>query len=175
MRVLAYLCDWFELLGLAIWIGGMLILGSVVAPIMFNTVKPIVMAGEAMTLVFQKFNSGLVYICIVLVVLGFVGKFFLSRQRGRSRWIEGGLLMVMVLVGLYIGTILGPRMERLRQIQIADRSNSAAIVEFDRDHRISVTLFSVNLLLGLAVLFVNARESVTMDIGGRRQGGTNSA
>jgi uncharacterized membrane protein len=170
MRVLAYLSRWIELLGLTIWIGGMMILGAVVAPTVFNTVKPIEMAGAAMSLVFRKFNGGLVYVCIVLVVLGFLGKLFLDQRLGRSRWIEAGLLAAMILVSLYIGAILGPRMEVLRHIRITDASNSAAIVEFDRDHRISVSLFSVNLILGLAVLFINARESVIKGVEGDRAG-----
>src|SRR5438552_1688276 len=143
MRPMAYLSRWIELLGLTVWIGGMVLLGSLVAPIVFNTVKPIEMAGAAMSLVFRKFNGGLVYVCIALVVLGFLGKFFLDRHRSRSRLIEGGLIAVMILVSLYIGAILGPRMEDLRHIRISDPSNSGAIVEFDRDHRISVSLFSV--------------------------------
>ena len=166
MRILAYLCYWLELMGLTVWIGGMLLLGAVVAPTVFNTVKPIEMAGEAMSLVFRKFNGGLVYLCIALVVLGYLGKLFLSQKRGRSLRIEGGLLTVMVLLGLYIGVILGPRMEDLRQIRITNPSNSTAIIEFDRDHRISVTSFSVNLFLGLAVLFINAKESVMTNVEG---------
>lgn len=176
MRALAYLCRWIELVGMAVWIGGMLILGALVAPTVFNTVKPIEMAGEAMSLVFRRFNGGLVYVCIALVVIGFLGKLFLCQWRVRSRWIEGGLLTVMILVGLYVGAILGPRMEDLRHIRIADPSNAAAAVEFDRDHRISETFFSVNLLLGLAVLFIHARESAMKDVedvGERRSDGPN--
>ena len=178
MRALAYLSRWLELLGLGVWIGGMVILGALVAPTVFNTVKPIEMAGAAMSLVFRRFNGGLVYACIALVALGFLGKFFLDQHRGRSRWIEGGLIAVMILVGLYIGAILGPRMEDLRHTRIADPSNSAAIVEFNRDHRVSETLFSVNLILGLAVLFINAKESAIKGVESdeeRRPDGPNRA
>jgi len=178
VRTLAYLSRWLELLGMGVWIGGMVILGALVAPTVFNTVKPIEMAGEAMSLVFRKFNGGLVYVCIVLVVFGFLGKFFMSQRRRRSLWIEGGLLTVMVLAGLYIGAILGPRMEELRRIRMTDPSNSTAIIEFNRDHRVSVSLFSVNLLLGLAVLLIHARESVIKDVegdSGRRPDGSNHA
>lgn len=160
MRALAFFSRWLELLGLTIWIGGMVVLGSLVAPTVFNTVKPIEMAGEAMSLVFRKFNGGLVYVCINMVALGFFGKSFLDQNRSRSRWIEGGLIAVMILISLYIGAILGPRMEELRHIRITDPSNSAAIIEFDRDHRISVTSFTINLLLGVAVLFINAKDTV---------------
>ena len=166
MRALAYISRWVELLGLGIWVGGMVSLGALVAPIVFTTVKPIEMAGAAMSLVFRRFNGGLVYACIAMVMIGFIGKLVLDKPGGRSRRIEGGLIAGMILVGLYIGTILGPRMEDLRHTRITDPSNSAAIIEFDRDHRISETLFTVNLILGLAVLFINAKESVIQSLSG---------
>jgi uncharacterized membrane protein len=159
VRGLVSFSRWLELLGLGVWIGGMVILGALVAPTVFNTVKPIEVAGAAMSLVFRRFNGGLVYACIAMVALGFLGKLFLEQQRGRSRWIEGGLIAVMILVGIYIGAILGPQMEELRHARITDPSNSTAIIEFNRDHRVSETLFSINLILGLVVLFINARES----------------
>jgi uncharacterized membrane protein len=166
MRALAYLSRWVEFIGLAVWVGGMVSLGALVAPIVFTTVKPIEMAGAAMSLVFRRFNGGLVYACIAMVWIGFLGKLFLDKNRNRSRWVEGGLIAVMILVGLYIGTILGPQMEDLRHTRITDPSNSAAIVQFDRDHRISETLFTVNLILGLAVLFINAKESAAQNFDG---------
>ncbi len=163
MKILASFFVWLELVGLGVWVGGMLTLGALVAPTVFDTIKPVEMAGEAMSLVFRKFNGGLVYVCIILVVLGFLGKWFLGKLRGKRLWIEGGLLMVMVLSGLYIGTILGPRMQELRQIRMTDPSNTGAVVDFDRGHRTSETLFSVNLLLGLAVLWINSGTSAASD------------
>ena len=160
MKILASLFVWLELTGLGIWVGGMLTLGALVAPTVFNTVKPVEMAGEAMSLVFRRFNGGLVYVCIFLVMVGFLGKGWLGSSRGLRRWIEGALVTGMVLTGLYIGAILGPRMQELRQIRLADPSNGSAVAEFDRGHRTSETLFSVNLLLGLAALWMNSRPSI---------------
>lgn len=156
MKFLTSLFVWLELVGLSLWVGGMLILGAVVAPTVFNTVKPVEMAGEAMSLVFHRFNDGWVYVCIGLVVLGFVGKWFISRPRGVRIKIEAAVIAVLVLSGLYIGAILGPRMQTLRQITLTDRSNGAAVAEFDHKHKRSVQLFSVNIMLGLAVLWMNA-------------------
>jgi len=73
--------------------------------------------------------------------------------------IEAFLLTVLVLSGLYIGAILGPRMQTLRQITLTDRSNGMAVAEFDQKHKRSVQLFSVNILLGLIVLWLNSRPS----------------
>jgi uncharacterized membrane protein len=163
MKIIGAFFVWLELAGLGIWVGGMLTLGALVAPTVFNTVKPVEMAGEAMSLVFRRFNGGLVYACIILVVLGFLGKWFLEKPRGKRLRIEGVLLAVMVLSGLYIGAILGPRMQELRQIRMADPSNTGAVVKFDRGHRTSETLFSANLLLGLAVLWINSGASSFSD------------
>lgn len=159
MKIIVSFFEWLERVGLGVWVGGMLTLGALVAPVVFNTVKPIEMAGDTMSLVFHKFNSGLVYVCILLVVVGFVGKWLLGRQRGKRLWVEGGLLIAMVLCGLYIGAILGPKMQALRQITLTDRSNGMAVAEFDHRHRESVTLFSINILLGLAVIWVHSGSS----------------
>ena len=81
---------WLELVGLALWVGGMLTLGAVVAPTIFNTVTPTEMAGEAMSLIFRKFNGGLVYACIALGVAGFLGKTVMLGFHQRTRKIEAG-------------------------------------------------------------------------------------
>jgi uncharacterized membrane protein len=160
MKILTSLFVWLELLGLGIWIGGMVILGAVVAPTVFNTVKPVEMAGDAMSLVFHRFNGEWVFVCIGLVVLGFIGKWLAAPPQGIRIRIEAALVTVLVLSGLYIGAILGPRMQALRQITMTDRSNGMAVAEFDHMHKRSVQLFSINILLGLAVLWMNSRPSI---------------
>jgi len=159
MKIMTTFFVWMELVGLGIWIGGMVILGAVVAPTVFGTIKPVEMAGEAMSLVFHRFNGGWVFVCIGLVVVGFVGKRLTAPKRGLRMKIEAVLLTVLVLSGLYIGAILGPRMQTLRQITLTDRSNGMAVAEFDQKHKRSVQLFSVNILLGLTVLWLNSRPS----------------
>lgn len=160
MKRAATFFSWFELLGLGLWVGGMITLGALVAPAVFDTVKPVQLAGDAMSIVFRKFNGGLVYICAILVAVGFTGKTFLTRHKDLSQWIEGGMLLVMILTGLYIGAILGPKMQDLRQIRAHDPSNTGAVVEFDRGHRLSERLFALNMILGVGALFMNARGFV---------------
>jgi uncharacterized membrane protein len=156
MKFLSSLFSWLELVGVGLWVGGMVILGAVVAPTVFNTVKPVEMAGDAMSLVFHRFNGVWVFVCIALVIVGFVGKWAATRPEGIRIKIEAALIAVLVLSGLYIGAILGPRMQTLRQITLTDRSNGMAVAEFDHKHRRSVQLFTVNILLGLGVLWMNA-------------------
>ena len=160
MKIPASFFVWLELVGLGVWLGGMLTLGALVAPTIFDMVRPNEMAGETMSLVFRKFNAGLVYVCIVLIAIGFLGKWFLGPKRERSRWVEGGVLTVMILSGIYMGAVLSPRLQDLRQIKMSDPSNTAVVVEFNRKHRASEQLFTVNILLGLAVLWMNSGAAV---------------
>jgi len=157
VRRLGALFASLELIGLGAWIGGMLVLGGMVAPAVFGKLGPD-SGGEIMSGVFRQFNGAFVYACIVLSIVGFLGKFFLNRLPGKARWIEATMLAVMTLVGLYVGAIMGPRMQELREIRMKDPSNGTAIAEFDRDHHLSVQLFSVNLFLGVAALALNGRE-----------------
>jgi uncharacterized membrane protein len=72
VRALAYLSRWLELLGLGVWIGGMVILGSLVAPTVFNTVNRSRWRGgnEPGVSKIQR-RAGL---CLYVVALGFLGK-----------------------------------------------------------------------------------------------------
>lgn len=163
MKILLSIFSGLEMLGLGMWIGGMVTL-VLIAPTVFDTVKPVEMAGEAMSRVFRHFNGLLVYIYIIMIAAGFLGRWFLNPSRKLSRRVEGGLLVALVLSGLYIGAVLGPRMQELRRIQATDPSNTAAVVEFDRDHRIAERLFVINTLLGLTALFMVSREMVGSDV-----------
>ena len=157
-KIAATLSQWILLIALALWVGGMMTL-ILAAPVVFDTIKPVELAGEAMSLVFRRFNGGLVFVCIGLAAAGFLGKWFLDPRRGRARKIEGGLLLAMILCGIYIGALLGPRMQELRKIRMSDPSDTGAVVAFERGHRLSERLFSINLLLGFSLLWMSAREA----------------
>lgn len=160
MRFLRTTCAWLEFLGLGIWIGGMLTIGALVAPTVFNHIESMEIAGGTMSLIFRKFNGGLVYVCIFLSVIGFSGKVFLSPRPGWPRRIEGGLLAAMIVFSIYIGSVLGPELQDLREIRVASPDNLVVKEEFEQKHGVSEGLFSMNLVFGLVVLFLAARETV---------------
>lgn len=162
MTVFRSIFLWFEILGLGIWIGGMLTIGAIVAPTIFTHLESIELAGETMSLIFQKFNGGLVYVCIFMVVLGFAGKVFLVPKPGWSRRIEGGLIVLMILSAIYIGSVLSPKLQELRMIRAGDGDNMVVKEQFEKGHKLSVGLFNFNLFAGLVVVFMAAREGVSM-------------
>jgi hypothetical protein len=158
MIYLAYLCNWLELLGLAILIGGMITLGAVVAPTVFTLLPPMTTGGEVMSTLFIRFNMIVTYICLGLILVGFLGKIVLEGWGKRIKYFEGITLLIILGVGIYLGSFLTPRMDQLRKMRLQDPSNHQAVVEFSAGHRLSQGLFSVNLLLGMGVLYLNAIE-----------------
>jgi len=158
MRILVYFFKWLELLGLAILIGGMIILGALVAPTVFGMLPPMSTGGEVMSTLFVRFNSVVAYICFGLILVGFLGKLALGGLGKKLRYIEGISLMIMLVVGIYIGSFLTPRMDQLRNMRIQDPSNHQAVEWFNASHRLSEKLFTLNLLMGLVVLYLNAMD-----------------
>lgn len=149
-----------ESLGLGVWLGGMIAIGPIVAAAVFDGVTPAAEAGEVMSGIFRQFNGGVVYVCVALAVTGYLMKLGSGAARGRRVQIEGALLALLVASGLYVGAVLGPRMQELRQLRIADPQNTEAVVGFDRGHRRSRALFSVNMLLAVVLLYLNAAAPV---------------
>jgi hypothetical protein len=111
-----------------------------------------------MSAVFMKFNTVVTYTCFGLILIGFLGKTLLERGAREKRFLEGIFLAVILSVGIYIGSFLTPHMDQLRQMKNQDPNNQQAAAEFKFDHRLSQWLFSVNLLLGFVVLYLNAMD-----------------
>lgn len=174
MIFLGYLFNWLELLGLSVLIGGMVILGALVAPTVFGMLPPMTTGGEVMSTLFIRFNSIVVYICLGLILIGFVGKLALGGWNKKLRSLEGIILFVMLLIGVYAGSILTPRMSELRQMRIQDPSNHQAVEQFASGHRLSQMLFGANLILGLMVLYLHATEMAAGQGVGRQETGHKS-
>ena len=155
---LAYLCNWLELLGLAILTGGTITLGVVVAPTVFTLLPPMSTGGEVMSAVFIRFNTIVAYICLGLILIGFLGKSILEGWGRRRRYLEGIFVLIILGVGIYLGGLLTPRMDELRHMRIQNPNDQHVERQFWAGHRLSEGLFSVNLLLGLGVLYLNAME-----------------
>lgn len=160
MRGLSYTAAWLELVGLAALLGGMLTLGALVAPTVFGLLPPMSTGGEVMTALFRRFNSYYAYTCLGLIILGYFGKFLLVNPPGRLRYVEGMLLLVLAAIVLYLGAVLTPEMEHLRQLRLQDPGNHEAFERFSAGHRLSQTLYAVNLIVGLAVFYLAAMECV---------------
>ena len=158
MIILMDLLVCMELLGLALLLGGMIVLGALVAPTVFGMLPSMGEGGEVMSTLFSRFNSIVSYIGLALIGIGFTGKLFFVKLLSKRRYIEGLFLAALFAVSIYVGSFLTPEMQRLRQERKADSDNPQVIEQFDARHSLSEKLASANLLLVLAVLYLNAME-----------------
>lgn len=159
------------LLALAIWVGGLLFFGAVVAPIAFGTLMPMfqdpsVGIGVAGTMV----RSSLLHLHAIGMVCGIALLVLAIAERvtrATRRSIAPQLVLIAAMVGLtaYSQYSVIPRMETLR-IQagaaMADpASTDPARVDFDRLHHLSTTLEGIVLVCGFGLIVLYARPEPT--------------
>jgi uncharacterized membrane protein len=167
-------------LALAVWLGGMLVLGAVVAPSVFQVLPayaPVAgraLAGAVFGTVLQRFHyvayaSGGVLL-VTLVAMALLG------PRPRSFAIRAAIIAVMLGVALYSGVIVLGEIDALqRELAAASPATSAADtlvaalpsqlpaddarrVRFDQLHQLSTRLMVINIAGTLLLLFWEARE-----------------
>ncbi len=150
-----------ELLGLAIWVGGLIVIIGAVIPSVFNAGMET--GGRILTRVFDGYNR-LIAGAIVLLVISAGVRLGATRRRagamvpvGRAEMI---LLTLMVVISGAIGTWLGPDsvalQERAFSAQGAE-AKQAAYEAFFRSHSLVRALYVTNLGLGVALLTVKVR------------------
>jgi len=130
-------------LGLAIWIGGALVLGALVAPAIFKAL-PRAEAGAIFGPTLRRF-SRLRFVAIALVVIGAAVKYLVWERHASNAWIAIRWLAIAALavdVAYEIG-YLEPALERAR-------GDSAA---FGRLHKRSEVLMKSALLAAVVALF----------------------
>jgi uncharacterized membrane protein len=157
---------YLALTALVVWLGGMVVVGLVVAPSTFRVLQAAdpamgrVMAGALFGEVLRQFHllayacGGLLFIC--LLVLKFVG------PPPRAFLVRLGLVTVMLALEVYAGVPVMRDIERL-QSQVKGPMKALAEtderrVRFDRLHQTSTVLMTVNMALGLVLLTWYSRE-----------------
>jgi hypothetical protein len=154
------------LAALVLWLGGMLVLALVVAPSVFRALEaadPIngrVQAGVAFGEILRQFHL-VSYVCGAIVLVGlFVLKFIGPPPRAFIP--RASIAALMLASALYSGLLIGPEIDQL-QTHIQGPVTHLAESDprrsrFDQLHRTSTTLMTVNMALGLVLLFWYTRE-----------------
>lgn len=127
---------------LTIWVGGMWIVGYVVAPVLFKMLERQVagnVAGQLFTIM-----SFIGLICGILLLTSML------YRHGFSNWLQW---RVLVLIGMLVIVVIGqfvlqPMMVELKAAGLAGE----AARQFGRLHGISSILFMINSLAGLALV-----------------------
>jgi hypothetical protein len=154
------------LLALVIWLGGMIMLGLIVAPSTFRVLQAAdpaigrVLAGLVFGDILRHFHL-VAYGCgLVILVSLFAIKFIGPPPRAFIP--RAAIVVVMLLVAIYSGYPVSREITEI-QSHVSGPVNAlpdtdARRVRFDRLHQVSTVLMTINMALGLVLLFWYVRE-----------------
>jgi uncharacterized membrane protein len=162
MLVLRYM----YVLALVIWLGGMVVLGAIVAPTLFEVLQasdPVAgraMAGAAFGSTIARFHY-VTYITGALILLTLAGMRVLG-PKPAAFGIRASIAVVMFALALYSGIVV---LGRLDDIQAAVGMLPSRLpaadprrIEFDGLHTLSTRLMTANAVGALLLLYWEAKE-----------------
>ena len=100
-------------LALALWLGGLLTLGAVVAPIVFSIV-PAPTSADAMTIVFRRFDA-IAITSAAVVLFCELWRVKIGAKLSRLDLARGVSLAIAGVLALYEGMVVSPRVEALHR------------------------------------------------------------
>jgi uncharacterized membrane protein len=162
MRALRYV----YVLALVVWLGGMIVVGAIVAPTTFQVLQasdPATgreLGGAVFSAILERFHY-IAYGAGVLLLLTLATMALLGpRPRGLAA--RAALVTAMLAVALYSGLVVlkGANTIRHEVGGLPSRlpASDARRVRFDELHELSTRLMMVNVVGALALLFWEARE-----------------
>ena len=153
-------------LALVVWLGGMVVLGAVVAPTTFQVLQasePVngrVLAGELFGETIARFH----YVAYAAggVLLLSLGAMAVLGPRPRQFALRAAIIAAMLAVALYSGLIVLGRIDALQRevgtLPSRLPATDARRVQFDGLHQLSTQLMMLNMAAALVLLFWEARE-----------------
>lgn len=155
------------LLGLVLWLGGMLVLGAVVAPSTFQVLEALEpvsgrgLAGEVFGTALGRFQY-VSYAAGGVMILALAGMALLG-PRPRPFLMRGLLIAAMLGLALYAGVVVADQIADVQRAAGGLPSRLAAgdplRVRFDALHTLSERLMMVTVIGALALLFWEAKAS----------------
>jgi len=131
------------LLAIALWIGGMVALGAIAAPVVFGTV-PAPTSADAMTIVFRRFDK-LAMACVVIVLAVEAGLALTSKVT-RVDVARGVLAAIACICVIVVGVFVSPLIEALHRGG-AIRGLGPDGLELESAHRWAERLGTVELVI----------------------------
>ena len=153
-------------LALAVWLGGMTILGAVVAPTIFQTLQSAdantgrAMAGLAFGAILSRFHA-VAYGCGFLLFVSLIAMALLD-PRPKHFAIRCGIVAGMLLVAVYSGAIVLGEIDAIQRevgtLPSRLPADDLRRLRFDALHQLSTRLMLIDLVGALALLYWEARE-----------------
>ena len=155
-------------LALVVWLGGMVVLGALVAPTTFEILQAAApdtgraLAGELFGVLLARFHyvaygAGAV-LFLTLAVMAILG------PRPAAFAIRMGIITVMLAVTVYSGMSVIREITGIQQavgtLPSSLSANDPRRIRFEHLHQLSTRLMTFNILAALALLYWEAREHV---------------
>jgi uncharacterized membrane protein len=153
-------------LALVVWLGGMVVLGAIVAPATFQVLQasaPSIgraLAGDLFGQILARFHY-VAYACGGMMLVSMMAMGLLG-PRPRSFAVRLAVIGAMLLVAMYSGLVV---LQTIDSIQLeAGRlpsllaTDDARRIRFDALHQLSTRLMMVNIAGALALMYWEARD-----------------
>jgi hypothetical protein len=141
------------LLALVCWLGGMVFFSIFTAPVLFRVLAR-AEAGRVVSEIFPRYYL-LGYIAGALALA--LAVYFCVLRSGRLWWGLSAVALALALgMTFYAGAILRPRIDAVRLVAEEPNPDAARKAEFDRLHRLSVSLNGGVMVLDLLALLSTA-------------------
>jgi Domain of unknown function (DUF4149) len=146
------------LLAVAVWLGGLLVLGAIAAPSTFEVTaaRPVandrVVAGAIFGEMLRRFHT-LTYVCGGVLLASIVGRKVLG-PTPRPFAIRAGIACLMLATTLFSGLVVSLEIERVQQAPLVDSYRAT----FGRLHGLSMALQLVPIVGGLLMIFWELRD-----------------
>ena len=150
-----------QLLAIAVWAGGLLALGAIVAPIVFRVV-PAPTSADAMTLVFRRFD-GVAMACAAVALVAEAGFAARGGKVNRLDFARAAVLVVAAGLAITIGAWLSPGISELHQAG-AIRGLGAPGQALERLHHLAESLAKLELvclLVGFSLTVTKAARPLS--------------
>jgi uncharacterized membrane protein len=152
-------------LALVVWLGGMIVLGALVAPATFDVLQasePVAgraLAGEVFGVMLARFHY-VAYAAGALLLVTLAAMALLG-PRPAAYAIRSAVIAVMLAVALYSGFVVLTRVEAIQReiggLPSALPAGDARRTEFDALHLLSTRLMVLNMVGALVLLYWEAR------------------
>jgi uncharacterized membrane protein len=154
------------LLTLVVWVGGLVVLGGIAAPSVFDIIgtrsipDARLLAGAAVGEMLRRFSL-VSYAAGAALLLTLVMRAILGPRPRRFAW-RAAATVIMLATSVYAGVVVAGRINRLQHDIGAAPSSLAQEdprrIEFNRLHGLSMGLQLVPLLGGLSLIFWELKE-----------------
>ena len=159
------------LLSLTPWLGGMIVLGAVVAPALFGTLETSnilngrELAGATFGEILRRFHP-VAYTCAILMLTSLIAQIILIPRQTKT-YLKLCLVVIMLSSSIYAGIKIFPEIENLRQELLLSTTNSTkqhqSQIRFDILHKLFTAIMILNMAGGLILTFLETHDSELRD------------